>query len=79
MTTNQMINEIRNTVGYMESENKKEFIKGAKMGYDICSNAAWKMIGDTQKHAESLAELLSNREEDLQTLANIIQKYTSND
>lgn len=69
--------DLRNTVGYAESKDRAEFIKGASVAYDLVAREVDRDLGDYINRAEGAETRSRDALYDLETLAGLIRKYAS--
>lgn len=67
---------VKGTVGYNESDNKTEFIKGANVAYSRLSKHYKPIIDAAIKDRDYWKELHQKTLEDMHTLTRIIERYT---
>lgn len=66
------INVVKNTVGYSESENRDEFIKGAEVMLAKIEAHYQGLLSDMQKSVEYADERANYHQSRLRTIANIL-------
>ena len=72
----QLLALVMNTVGAAESDNIKEFIKGAKIAIAKCSYEYGKMIQEQWSVIRSTTRLSDERFKELKTISNILSSYS---
>lgn len=66
----------KNTIGYMEAENKRSFMVGVNVAFQKTSDKYEKEIERLKKEVESLRQSNDSRKKDLETIASIINRYS---
>lgn len=72
----EVIAALERTVGYNESENKEEYMKGALQAVMIMINMQSKLDAVTQGNINDTEFQLAEVKTDMESLVGIIQKYT---
>jgi predicted phage-related endonuclease len=73
----KILRDIKNSVGYSESKNKKEFLSGANVGIHNCELYYNEKLEKILKELESYKRLSNNLDNDLKQIVTIFNKYGS--
>lgn len=76
MLQEKFLTQIKRTVGYAESENKSEFLKGAEVAFNILSAAHKKSSDSKDRIIEKTNEAWRDVHDDICKLSEIIKKYS---
>lgn len=68
---------IETTLGYMESGDKKEFMKGAKVALMLLGQAADLRVDALQVRLQQAEQSAQQATSDLKTMAEIIKRWTA--
>jgi hypothetical protein len=74
-----LTNETKNTVGYSESTNKESFLIGVSVALSRAEAFYEKRIKDLEQEAEGWERACKSVDNDMRTLATIINRYTQQD
>ncbi len=79
MNENTIVENAKNTIGYLEASNKKDFITGVQVGFFLVIKEYDKKIEYLENILKAEKSLSSQYHEDLKTLSSIIGKYLKED
>ncbi len=71
----RILNESKNTVGYIEADSKESFLVGVEVGTSLALNHYALMLIERERDVEYYKAMYEQTLKDLQTISKIISKH----